>query len=266
MSNFLSDSFTTPPPGSAQQPQLHFGSTFTTSLASTLGAIPATPSDSTPAGGLGTLNHNGKIMFLIQDVDNICKGRIGSSSKVCCKPSNECAKTRHKNNVVEDLKPGYYRKAGDFEIYSDVMAPSHMVDEDLGKMLLSDGFKSKDVGAVFQILNQQSQPKELNYQDLCDKMIMLSEGLDLKTPAVKRRKSEEVETQFKQVLQSWNEKDVKSESSSQDNPVTKEKLLDFCNLTASALMKDEAAIRALSQQLEFVRSLIGNEHNSTSYT
>ena len=66
----------------------------------------------------GTSNHNGKLFFMLQDVTNVYKGRIGTSTKVCCKTSVECSKSRHKSNKVEDLKPGYYAKANEFEFLS----------------------------------------------------------------------------------------------------------------------------------------------------
>ena len=269
MSSFLSDKFTSPsaPPPPPQQPTLSFSDTFSSSLNSTLGITPTTPAASSRSvGGLGTVNHNGKLLFLLQDVTNVCRGHIGSSAKVCCKPSAECSITRHRSNKEEDLKPGYYIKASDCEFFTDSFVPTSFVKEELGMALLSGEFKSKDAAAIVQLLNQQDTSRELDFAALQYKLKTLSEGLELKTPSFKRRKVDTVAKQFKSIVSSWQEDQnlgIKTESS---NSVSKDRLIEFCDLTAICLTNDENAIRTLGQQLELLRKQIGNEQNATSYT
>ena len=141
-----------------------------------------------------------------------------------------------------------------------------MVSDEVQQALLGDMFKSKDVGAIIQVLNQQNSPKEFDYAELCDELKLLSSGLELKTPALKRKKVETVATQFKSVLESWEYDTNSGLGTEEKDPVSQEKIAQLCNLTATCLRDDEIAIKTLGEQLEFVRTLIGNNQNESDYT
>ena len=269
MSSFLSGSFQTPAPSSQDKtatPSISFSAPFVSSLTSTLGLqLDSAPTSSSVVGGGGSVNKNGKVVFLINDVDSICSGTIGTSGKICCKLETECNTAKHKSQKHEKIRPGYYVKVSDSEIITSNFVPSKMVDPSIEHTLLSTEFKPKQLNAIMQVLNNQEQPGELDAKGLTKALKGIAEGTVLQTPAVKRRKVETLGNKYNSILSSLEETLQPSSMIDNDDVTIMANIKDFCDFTVQSLMKDEEAICGIGQQLEFVRTTLGNAQDESNY-
>lgn len=266
MSSFLSSAFRSPSPSAQDDTtsapsNISFQGPFVSSLSSTLRPQLASALGS---GGESLTNKHGKILFFLHDVDTVCTGQIGNSTRVCCKLGSECKVGRHKTHKVDTLKPGYYIKTSDYEISTTLYVPSYLVNSTLGQELLDTEFKPKQLNAMLQILNQQETPGELDFKTLKEKLTGLTEGAVFKTPAVKRRKVNTLESNFKAMTESWDTNSA-YEILDEQQPVA-ERITEFGNFVVECLTKDEIAICGLVEQIELIRTSIGDEQNETRYT
>ena len=273
--SFLSSSFRSPTPDPQHDSRsptanLSFTAPFVSSLTSTLGMAntPSTLATSTVGGdgGVGTVNINGKVLFCIHNVDAVCKGKIGSSSKVCCKPASECAVARHKVNKAQNIQPGYYIKASECEIIPAPFVARDLVNEELGRILLETEFKPKQLNAVFQVLNNQENPGIIDFDELKAQIKGLDVSNVLQTPALKRQKMDSLEDKLQAIVTSWEEgTDDSMKLDKEDEPMSRRQMAEFGTFAVNCLLKDEQAIYGLGQQLELLRAIIGNDLNTSKH-
>lgn len=213
-------------------------------------------------------------LYLVNDVNCICGGNVGTSGKVCGKHIDDCGTMSHLRSK-QALVPGFYVRAsqGDMCFLAQPHAPiSGMDEETLDKSLRLNFETTKKAISYIQQLGDMisvaSSP--VTFKEVEQVMDDFYEAVKSKTPA-KRRKVD-----FREVMDVFQDelfeesKDVKkpagSPSSSDPNmeyteleiAALKEKLRSVTSVLGNSIAEDREEMKILGDKISHINNEIGS--------
>jgi len=208
--------------------------------------------ESSGVGGYDSSTYSSYLVVL-EDVEDLCCGHIGSSGKICTKPAHLCDVAKHGRSRFDDLKPGIYLRGMNVdEVLSAPYVSLTRISGMQRKGIMKQKFESLDDAKLYleQLVVEEVEEASTMSQNSSRKVPAVFD-----TPAAKRAKRINLNEKFLECTQLGSNSEITPDKDeSRRRRAIKDQLL---RAMISSIIENQEEVESLLEKLVEINGQIG---------